>query len=500
MANIGSLKFQITANAAQAMQTMTAVVSKVGTTASTITSKVGSIASSLAKGLGGGLLGALTGGAGAIAGVMTSIAGSVISAFQGAPDFLAGVLEKIKALAAVGTKAKSLGVMSDDFMALTKNAGRFGVEAETIEKALFKIGAMESPAMGINLDKWLKADAIGRLKLFSDRLREMPNANDRINAVGAAFGKLGVAMLPVLLQGSAAIDAFTARQRMMGLAIGPADMAKLMRAKASIPKFNDVSEGIQNKALIAVAPLIESIGNTAQRIMPSVAILVDGAGASMAKFGEITLGLSSIFGDSVKQMALPLLGMNDNLITLKASTRAFEVQMVNSMKTVALTGAVTFDLMKLGIGSMLVTLGEFANQYRTLLAFTNIPAAQALAGNAQAITEAGRKMMGGIGGATIQVLKFFDNLDKGQKNLGDQAEQTAARMVAAYQGVAAMVQGSKEAISVEARFNTENMADRDKFAKAVVPVVQGLAELKKVVEQARDLLRGRGNAADFGAL
>jgi hypothetical protein len=432
-------------------------------------------------------LGAMTKGLGGkLMGVLGGMGSAVMAGIGMAPDFLKDQIEQIKSLNKVGLKADALGVKSDDYMSLTNNAKRFGMEQEDVNKALFKVGSMKGVPPGINPDDWLKADGVTRLKLFGDSLGQLDSTGEKMERVKDVFGKMGATMMPVLSQGSKGIEEFTRKQREMGLLLSPQQMAGVMKARTALPKFDAIFDGFKLQMTAGIAPLVEVFGNVLSKAQPFVMKIVSIATELVSTWYTVVAGMwEGIFGfigDSFDQIFV-------QTGALKSAIEAFGLEGLNvgdQFKAVlwgiAKGFAYVWDTIKTGVAvSFVEPLG---------LSFVLVGEAMEKLGikGGKALKEAGTGMgawalnnVTNWGATKDKVDAFFIDMISKQVRVGQQAEETAQTIKAAYSAVGASIMGSKEAVGIEARFKTEGMLDpfRKAQKEANKDVVNAIKDLDR---------------------
>lgn len=523
--------------------------SGIGTFVTGLATQLAGVWQSAGKVIGAGI-GKVFGGAKALVGAGGLLLKGVLGATLGvgvvaaglvgfAPGFFEEMTGKIREFSDVGRKAKGLGVLSEDFMALTNNAKQFGLEGADVERILFKLGAMEAPKLGIGMEEWTEADKIGRLKLVADQIAAMKNANDQSAASFAVLGKQGQGALALFQQGAKGIEEWTAKQKALGLAISQTDMNKLMRVKQALPKFGQLFEGFQTKAMIAVAPVIEQAVTLAQQAMPVVTMFLDVAARGLTRFWEIAAGVGGILVDAILRVGQSVTGMSGGWDSLIDKMPSVEEAVTQAMRVTASVAALAFDAIRAGIGGVVYAwgyltqksaefvpamarglaqvswqVGDYAQTLGLRMEKMGLPGGAAirqfgteLLGEASKMEKVGDQVaqqMNEMGGAAMKwgeaqinafgeagaaVDEFFKNLGKNQTNAGEAAESLASRMMPDYHAAGAFQFGGKEAASVQAKFRFESAFDeqRQDTAKQTLEVTK--AHLEATREMARNILR-----------
>lgn len=500
--NIAKTSLQVGVNTSGLYSGLSSAASGIKSWAGGITSTLGkafqgSAFGTLSKGLGAGIAGALSGGIGA------AMAGIGIGS-----DFLKDGIEKIKELAKAGRTAKSIGLLSEDFMSLSLQAEKFGVNSEQMTKGLIKFNAstadMGGMAIGGNWVSFDGKDLMGKFEGVADAISKIPDPAHQAQAAIMAFGKQGPALLPLLTQGAEGIEKFKAKQMEMGNAVGQKDMSRVMLAQQALPKVGEMIEGFKTKMSVALAPLIIAFGKVFDLVMPYVqrilSFFADIYSAYVTRMAQIwtiigdTLGkLGAMFtelisswikieglgdlGEVISQVWDGVIGIFEMVMTwivelgkevmeLGKSFGTFEI-IIPNLKTLVDQGcratakgvAYVFDAIKAGAGSLILTLGKTVEVIGAMGKKLGLSWGDKWEQAGTNMEKLGAAWMQGFGDSAGKVDKFFDDMKKRKEDAKADAINTADAMMKEYHPIASIMQGSKEAASLEAKWRTGNLVN-----------------------------------------
>lgn len=313
-------------------------------------------------GAGGGLIGTILMGAkGGPAGVLAAAGGALIG---GGAAGLFDAFDRLKDLGKVGKQADALGIASDQFMGLSAAMGKVGVEGDAVGATFAKLGNRIQQAAGggaaAGAFKQIGIDAASlagmpldqQFLAVADAISKIPPGGQQAAAVMAAFGDEGLKLLPVLQKGAGGLQEFIDKQKAMGLALDPKQMAAAQRAAAAFPKIGQAIEGVKNRVAVALAPAIAAVGNLIAKAFEKVAPILDWV-ARLAEayyfvwgelIGEVADGIGTLI-DVIAGWVKETLGLGEVTVTIQDVVFGF-------FKGAAMAAGYLWDTLKAGVGAM----------------------------------------------------------------------------------------------------------------------------------------------------
>jgi hypothetical protein len=455
-------------------------------------SKVGSIASSLKGGF---------------------VAGLGIAAAQGVVDIVQSIAGKFGELSGkidgASKAARSLGTDTATFMGWQHAADLSGVSVEQLETALGKFRQSVSGPM----DEALYA--------FADKLQGVSDPGERAKMAVEAFGKAGVKMLPMLEGGSAGIKDMVEEAKRLGIALDDVQGQKIEAANDAITRVKASIAGVINRVLVAMAPVVEKLGAAIVNVMTKLAPLFDFLAEALSTYWEVMIAFWGEVFNAIWEVIKSVGEFISEIFNLSGVTLTARDVVLGVLKAIGIGFAYVWDTIKVGAGviayvaSFLVEgFGKVVKMLRHVFELAKeLPDAVRPSWLDKAIdgviefdkkTEETAKKMRSWGEGTWKnfgksaddVRKWFQQFDKEKdkpKPKGAAAAPAEEKKME-YKAVQAMVQGSREAISVEARFRTQQIIDKDKLAK------EQLNEAKKANEELKKIAAAvAGGAIVFGA-
>ena len=428
------------------------------------------------------------------AGTATAAVSGIIAGISAA-----AVADSIKSINMEGMTAKGLGISTDTFQEFASTFKRMGLDGEAVAdlfsdlgdkiqdgavhgaeaaEILGDIGLNAKDLMGLSVDKQFLAIADAMAKVEDDS-----------TAAGIAVRLMsdnGLKLLPLLKGGSGEFAKMAAEARELGQVLSPEEMQKASSAGLSLARLGAVTEGIWRKFTVALAPAAEAVSN----LLISVAPLFQAIGRGLATAVEILAefwdiasktfsGLISDIGTVVQELTgwsatMPSI---EDVVTAAfmavAKAVAYCVEGGHKLRGVfvwAFGGIV--DACKSVVGAlgglmqMMSSLPDVVGGSDFKQAADGYRMLQNYIGNyGDKMRKLGSEQMASTSGALQAVDKFFVDLEakriaarmRQDKQSVAKMKEAAKEVQAEYKSVGAMLKGSKEAWSVEARFKTNAM-------------------------------------------
>lgn len=153
-------------------------------------------------------------------------------------------------------------------------------------------------------------DANGKVKPMADLLpgisdtfKNMPNGAEKTALAMQLFGRNGAAMLPFLNQGSAGIEALTAKANEMGLTISGPAMDAFSAASLASRNFGSQMDGLKTTLGGALMPIMDSMQAALYNgLSPAIQQLTDFISSNQATFEELGKVLGGAITDILKSL------------------------------------------------------------------------------------------------------------------------------------------------------------------------------------------------------
>jgi hypothetical protein len=222
----------------------------------------------------GVLASAIPGMAVAAGGALVGFAVSSVSAFQ---DVAQAALQVQRATGATAEQASALVAAFDDM----------GISADTGATAMFQLGKrIETNAEGLAKygveaarDASGNVDLAETLKDVADAYQNTTDPAERAALVNAAFGKSGQALLPILEQGRAGIEAMYSSAAATGQILSQEDIQASEDYRLAVDELSDAFRKLQIEGGKAVVPLLTDLATAISKTIEwtDKIITLDGA-------------------------------------------------------------------------------------------------------------------------------------------------------------------------------------------------------------------------------
>lgn len=465
----------------------------------------GSVFSSLGT-LAGSLLGASMGGAigAALGGSVGEVAGGIVGKLTKA---LFEPLEKLDLFAGIVKQANTLGVSASQFAGLGLQLKKAGIEGEQLNKLFIEMGrnvtdaagghGQAAPAfkqLGINAKELMAMPLDKQFLKIADEVKKLPRGAEQASMAMHLFGGEGAKLLPILQKGSAGLQEFINHARATGLILNDNQMSAAAEAvkawKDGKRAISDAWDGLANQLSLIAAPLIKTFGEATTKIYDKLGPAFQFLGGIIEKWSVIIDAAFEKLGEWIDNSLNGIDGLADGFDGLSVSSdRAGQVGF-NSLKNISVMGAKAFDWTTDATGLLWAFSGALSKILavcvRSLITAASVMT-QALEGIlppewglnwaknqvkifdewADHFDRTGDEMLAKGGGmmhdavlnpAVGNVNKFFDGVEHRQRRLAKNADEIKQKTddTAKYEGVAAAIQGSKEAYSIESKFRFDS--------------------------------------------
>ena len=413
-----------------------------------------------------------------------------------------GAISGIKELASAGKQAKSLGIASDQFMGLSEQMSKFGIEGEDVTKILGKMSVKVLEAAKGGDDKLFRGLGLSAKELaalpidqqftrIADAVSKLGSPAEQAAAAMGIFEKKGIAILPMLQKGGKSIGDTTEEFKKMGLALGQSDMDKLLKAQQALPKLGQAWKGFSNTILVAIAPVVELIASKLSMVLKRLAPVFQWVGRVAAEYWGV---IADVLEEICTAVGEVISVIGDWIVSISGvgdtSTTIGEV-VTSVLMGLGISLAYVWDLLKAGAGIMSLVAATMIDGFtiigKAMQSLLDLGAKlpKAMGGNifagasrgagemiskmegaSESMKSWGKGAVNGIGNSAEDVRKWFGK--RGKKGSGEvdadgkpvlPTEPVAIAKPAEYKGLGAALRGSKEAFSIESRFRFESQAN-----------------------------------------
>lgn len=491
---------------------------------------------------GGGVGGALAGlGAGIgtliAPGIGTAIGGAIGG---GAGGFFDDATKSIREMAFKGRQADALGVSSDQFEGLGLAYKKAGLSADAVGPSFIRLGknitdaaqggSAKATAAFANIG--VSANELAGLPLdqsflkIADAISQLGSPAQQADAAIAVFGKSGGELLPVLQQGSAGLQEFIDKQKALGTVVDEKDMAAVQQAAKAIPKITAAMDGLWNRIVVAVAPVIEVVGNgltkALEAVQPVLRWIGEASKAFFAVWGVLLDEVISLIKDvagGIGKWISETLGLKDTTVTAGGIV-------LGVLRGVGIALAYVWDTLKAGAGVVAYVTSFVVDGFGMVLKglAAVVDMARQLPGSVRpdwvgdlaegldatsakvaiigdGMRDWGKNAVNGFGNSADDVRAWFDKI---KRKLEERPEPKKQKPVVGAGGpevaatgkdqlAGALQKGSKEAYSAIVRFQSDLMFSRDDVPK------QQLGALNKIdgkLGDIKDLLSKQSDDED----
>ena len=354
-----------------------------------------------------------------------------------------------------------------------------------VDEIIRKFGE-QKPVPAISAQGIADKSLIERLKLAADQVERIKNPADQARLAIEMFGKAGIKMLPFLQQGSKGIEEFAAKQAKLGLLVKPDDMEKLIEAKSALPKIDTMFEGFKQQLVVGFAPVILEFAKSFQNVLPPIQAILDVVVRGMSTyFAVLAQFWAEVFEWGQKVINI-VIEFAKSWNILPETLPSIEEIVVFTLKHIAKGIAYTLDTMKSQIAVVLMNIGFLAEKAGSIASYFGASWGGKVEEAGQAMRKWSVETVRNWGSSAKVVDEFFDRFANRNAKMGEEAVKTASEIQAQYHAVGSAIQGSKEALSIQAKFETQQMM----INPAVQVAKDQLAEQKKTNKILEDLRQG----------
>jgi hypothetical protein len=467
------------------------------------------------------------------AAVKLTALGGVLTGVAGAAGLVLLVRSALKTVDAIAKMSSRLGIATDKLIGLQFAAKLAGIEANTMNLGLQRMvrriaeaaqGTGEAQAalkeLGLSAQALAEMTPDEALRRVADALRLVKSQSDRVRLAFKLFDSEGVALVNMLKNGAAGLNAMQAEAKALGLTLTTIEAAQIEEANNAISRMTALLTGFGRQLTAQLAPFMtvivdkfvelgtsgEDMGTKVSKgfevIITSIGGLIDWLDRAKGEF--------HLFSAAAKQSVLDV---SDSFKSATSVIKGFvAARLVGSLEEDAPVGAI--GKLKIFIASMLVAQDE-ASQLGT--AFRDAMEEEIAADIEKAAESLGRFEAGAgsqkvkdffdeVRRASEETAKAMDEVSEAQerqsKSFKDaqdalKAEEAAEKRLKSFaEGVARSVRTPFEVLEDEIEKLEEALAalflDPEDFARAIEQATEKFAkatEIKSADFQQIDLAR-----------
>lgn len=425
-----------------------------------------------------------------VSGFFSDTIGSISSAFEGFfKDGLYGIVKS-----AAGMIIETIGsAISYVINQVTKFHDKLMQKWEDLGPAIadsFKnaqrVGASTGDLMGLEklgfettlLAKFRLNDPTGNLvegiAKVADQMKALESPADRARLAMDKFGKVGFVQIPILQKGGEFIRERIQQMREMGMILTDQEASAVAKARKAAKDMKLVWEGFWNKMVVAIAPAMEAISKWFLAMAPHIARFAEGLGIVIGEASKAAVVIGSLLLDAVLGLGTSFLGLDKDGTAAFKSMDEWAKKLRDGVWELAGVFGDLFDRITIGLGTTLKYLGmaldkagriegyaptSFFGMSFDLLLYNANEKVDTLGAKLQQLAKRMEATEVGTSRKAIERRRkeFEDALAKARGlDLAGQKDQQAPFQ---YSPASVMERGSKEAMSILARWRTEQMAN-----------------------------------------
>ena len=184
------------------------------------------------------------------------------------------IREQLKSIDATTKMARSLGLATEELIALQHGAAIAGLEIKQLDTGLRRLAKNVSDAelglttairafddLGLTWQELIDLPLNEQLKMVADRLSRMTNETTRTRVVLDLFGRSGLGFIELLKEGAAGVDAMRVAIEELGIGFTENMGRKVEAANDQMERAKKTWEALFIVATIRLAPAIELVAN-----------------------------------------------------------------------------------------------------------------------------------------------------------------------------------------------------------------------------------------------
>lgn len=211
-----------------------------------------------------------------------SVVGLIEMARRVAEEIKRMVEQSIELGTELGHLSEKTGISVQDLSALKFAGEETGVSFESLQKGVKKLAVAMYDAesgkrtaianfknLGVSTEELRKhnGDLYGMLGLIADKFKEMPDGPIKLAEAQKLFGKSGLDLIPILNEGSEAIDEYRAKAANLGLILDENTTAKMKGLHRSIVEMKGAWSGLALEITSDLAPALKGLADELSGIL-----------------------------------------------------------------------------------------------------------------------------------------------------------------------------------------------------------------------------------------
>ena len=205
--------------------------------------------------------------------------------------------------------ATRTGIAVESLSALSYAAKLSDTSAEGLQSSLFKMakfldgvrsGSSEAAStlheLGLSASQMLAASPEQQFAMFADAIKSIQDPSLRVAAAMKVFGKGAAEIIPLLLEGSAGINAMVREAEDLGVVMSGETAAAAAATADSIDRLTAAFDAASVQVGAIFAPVVEGVANTLaflaganRELIQTFALVAVGIAAAVAAFKAVTL-------------------------------------------------------------------------------------------------------------------------------------------------------------------------------------------------------------------
>ncbi|MEO8082693.1 MAG: hypothetical protein ABI780_02660 [Ardenticatenales bacterium] len=345
--------------------------------------RAGRDARAKAEGIGAGVNKSLAAGSkkggGEGGGFLAGIAGSALAAGATIAAVTGTVRAAIASIGEIDSQARlaeALGISTQGFMGLAAAADRFDVDTNGLMEGLIKSSAAAGEALkgGPQAEAFhklgLDAQAVQGLGIedtvytFADALGKVQDPAERARLGLVLFGEeAGKKLLPLLAKGGDGIRGIVDESKKLGVALNAADVGKVRAAQAAITRAGAALQGLWNKIVVAIAPVIELGAKTLARFAP----VFDWIGRAATAYYGIMAAIWGAVIDAIGEAVNALGDWLSGVLELSGPWPSIEGVITDVLRAIVKAAAYAWDALKAGLGGVTMAVSYLVEGFGGLV-------------------------------------------------------------------------------------------------------------------------------------
>lgn len=297
--------------------------------------KIGAVTTGFSKGL--NRSSKLSAGFGkSLAGLAVKVAG-VAAAFLAAKKAFGAVAAQFGDIDKIAKFSKQTGVATESLVAFGHAGSLAGVSGEQVNKGIQRMSRQIGEAnagittaargfemLGLDTEKLAAMSPEQQFGLIADKIKAIKDPAERAAAAYAIFGRSGQDMIPMLMEGSAAMDAARREAEALGMTFSAVDAAKIEQSNDAWHRVKMAVSGVVRMFTVHLAPVFTSIATrfveVAKLVIAKVRewapVFMQWTQTTIALFTAVFNTVAAVFQQVFGAIAGPMGGAKDFILDM----------------------------------------------------------------------------------------------------------------------------------------------------------------------------------------